>query len=177
MRMIKEILAETYLIELKDFKDHRGHFVKTYAESVYEGMIGSVKFVEEFYSISNRDVIRGMHFQKPPHEHLKIVYCPVGSILDVMLDLRPGHDYGKFCSVLLDANLPQVLIIPSGVAHGFRSLEDNSVTIYKTTSEYSMDFDSGIRWDSFGFDWKIEAPSLSDRDKNLIDFNIFYSPF
>ena len=132
---------------------------------------------EEFYSVSRQDVIRGMHFQVPPHDHVKLVYCPVGAVLDVLLDLRSGPGYGRFASVTLSADDPHVLVIPKGIAHGFRSLTNDSLLIYKTSTEYSQSYDRGIGWDSFGFDWGVDVPVLSERDCAHPEFSSFNTPF
>jgi dTDP-4-dehydrorhamnose 3,5-epimerase-like enzyme len=118
-----------------------------------------------------------MHVQVPPYEHIKIVYCLNGAVLDVLLDLRPGPSYGKFSSITLDASSPMLLIIPSGIAHGFRSLVDGSLMVYKTSSEYAPQYDAGISWNSFNFDWGLCNPTLSIRDSSHPDFENFRTPF
>jgi dTDP-4-dehydrorhamnose 3,5-epimerase len=183
MHLVKEILPETWLIQLKCFEDTRGVFVKTYVRSFFDaelgaiGTDGSFDFWEEFYSVSNRDVLRGMHFQLPPHDHVKLVYCAVGTVQDVLLDLRRGTGYGRSVSVRLDANAPQLLVIPKGVAHGFLSLVDGSLMVYKTSTEYASTHDAGIRYDSFEYNWSCASPILSLRDQGHPAFVDFESPF
>ena len=159
-----ELLPETWLYELSGHEDKRGSFVKTYLRSEMDKYGVYFDFSEEFYSSSRRDVIRGMHFQRPPHDHMKLVYCPVGEVLDVVLDLRPGSGYGRFASVKLSEHQPMFLLIPRGVAHGFRALTDGAIMVYKTSTEHVPTHDCGVRWDSFGFDWQCASPLLSDRD-------------
>jgi dTDP-4-dehydrorhamnose 3,5-epimerase/CDP-3, 6-dideoxy-D-glycero-D-glycero-4-hexulose-5-epimerase len=131
-------------------------------------------FAELCYSISKKDVIRGMHFQAPPMEHIKMVYIINGKILDVCLDLRRASEtYGKYFSCVLSGEDDKYLYIPKGIAHGFASLEDNSIVHYAQTTCYSRKHDSGVRYDSFGFNWNIENPIVSDRDRSfqrLADF-------
>lgn len=165
------------VIELKRFDDLRGSFVKTFSASVIEAAGIEIDMREEFYSVSGKHVLRGMHFQTPPHDHVKVVYCPVGAVLDVLLDLRAGAGYGRSASIQLDARTPKLLVIPSGIAHGFLSLSEGSVMVYKTSTEHAPTHDAGIRWDSFGFEWGIEQPVLSARDAAHPAFQDFFSPF
>lgn len=170
-------LPGTLVITLTTFSDLRGSFVKTFSSSVYAQAGLDFTYHEEFYSLSKRDVIRGMHFQLPPYDHVKSVFCPIGSVLDVLLDLRPGPGYGKSAGVLLDQDAPKVLIIPTGIAHGFKSLQDNSVMVYKTSTEHMPSHDTGLRWDSFGFDWGDGEQIVSGRDLSHPPFANFTTPF
>ena len=164
MEFVREILPGAHLIKLRQFQDARGSFVKTYARSVFNEHGAEFEFCEEFYSVSAKNVIRGMHFQIPPYDHVKMVYCPIGAVLDVLVDLRPGRQSGHCASVVLDAAAPALLIIPKGVAHGFKALQDNTMMVYKTSTEHAPSHDRGIRWDSFGFDWDCTSPVISERD-------------
>lgn len=177
MQFVRELFSGALLFKLERFEDARGSFVKTFARSVYEAAGLDVDFHEEFYSLSRKNVIRGMHFQRPPHDHVKLVACPAGAVLDVLLDLRQGPGYGVVESVVLSADAPAVVVIPRGVAHGFKALADNSLMIYKTTTEYAPTHDAGIRWDSFGFDWGGEPPIVSARDAAHPALSDFQSPF
>lgn len=177
--MIKsqELLPGVWLISLVDFKDQRGQFVKTYSQKMFEGWGFNFDFREEFYSYSSANVIRGMHFQLPPFDHEKIVYCPSGKVLDVLLDLRTGPNYGKSTSLILSGDVPTVLFIPRGIAHGFKSLQDHSLMIYKTSTEHNPSHDAGILWNSFGFDWDCTDPIISLRDSGHPGLQGFTSPF
>ena len=177
MNFVDEPLSGAYRVRLNQLADNRGIFVKTYMRSVFAAAGMCFDFCEEYYSVSKKDVIRGMHFQVPPHHHDKIVYCPVGAVEDVLLDLRSGPGYGNFCSILLSDDRPELIIVPKGVAHGFRSLKDLSVIVSKASTEYAPQHDMGVRWDSFGFDWRCESPILSHRDRLHQGFSDFKSPF
>lgn len=172
-----ELLPRTWLLQRPRFEDLRGVFVKTMTRSLFAEVGLSLEFAEEFYSVSRKDVIRGMHFQVPPHDHVKLLYCAVGTVLDVLLDLRRGAGYGRVASIELSAAHPHVLVIPKGVAHGFRSLTDNSLLIYKTSAEHASSHDRGLLWNSFGFDWGAAEPILSDRDRAHPPFAAFETPF
>ncbi len=174
----KQLLPGVWHLSLQRQADMRGSFVKTYAASAFAAHGLSFTAAEEYYSVSARNVVRGMHFQLPPHDHAKMVYCAVGSVHDVLLDLRRGAGYGAVADLILDAASPSALLIPPGVAHGFRSLEDGSLMVYKTTTEYAPTADTGIRWDSFGHNWNLDGETiLSDRDRRHIGFDAFTSPF
>ena len=121
---------------------------------------------------------RGMHFQAPPHDHDKLVYCLAGRALDVVLDLRNGSPtFGRAISVLLNSNGSEGVYVPQGCAHGFLSLESETMLLYHVTSEYSRDFDCGIRWDSIPFTWPVKQPLVSERDMLFQPLVAFRSPF
>lgn len=172
-----ELLSNVWHIRLAQFQDKRGIFVKTFSRGVYQKHGVNVDWHEEFYSVSDKDVLRGMHFQMPPEDHSKLIYCANGAVIDVLLDLRKGSDYGKVAHVKLESDEPSVIVMPPGIAHGFLSLADRTLMVYKTSAEYSMDHDAGIRWDSFGFDWGLNHPITSNRDAGHISFLDFVSPF
>lgn len=177
MSSIKEFFPNTFIVENNYIDDSRGVFCKKLTKNLLESIGLKFDLIEEFYTKSFDGVIRGMHFTLPPYDQAKIVYCISGSVMDVILDLRPGRNYGNFQKIILDSANPSLLIIPKGVAHGFKSLSDDSILVYKTDSEYNLDFDSGIYYNSFGCDWDIDDPIISDRDQRLIKFEDFISPF
>jgi len=179
MKIIEQLLPGCYLIQNNEFRDNRGSFVKTYHAGTYKEMGIRFDMQEEFFSVSKKNVLRGMHFQVPPHDHNKLVYCSAGLVLDVLLDLRMGPNYGKALSVELSAENPCAVFIPKGVAHGFLSLSDDSMMVYKTDTVHDPASDRGILWNSFGFIWpttEVDA-IISDRDKSHSEFAVFSSPF
>lgn len=173
MKIIEELLPGCLLMEPLVFTDQRGEFVKTFHDETMNSLGVHFNLHEEFYSISHKNVLRGMHFQTAPHAHAKIVYCLTGEVMDVLLDLRKGTRFGQTRSTILSGNNKRVLFIPPGIAHGFLSLEDNTMMMYKTDVHHIPAADSGIRWDSFGFDWGQHQPILSDRDKKHRSFSQF----
>lgn len=178
MKIIRELLPGVLLISPDLFEDFRGQFVKVFHAPSFLMQLGINFHVdEEFYSLSKKGVIRGMHFQLPPDAHDKIVYCIRGSVLDVVLDLRKGRNYGHFASVVLSDINQNILYIPKGVAHGFLSQADSSIMIYKTSTVHSINNDAGVLWNSFGFSWGIKDPIISQRDKGHVEFDVFGSPF
>lgn len=166
-----------YEIRPKIFSDDRGLFVKTFQASDFERTGLDFVFKEEYYSVSKPNVIRGMHFQLPPYAHSKLVYCTEYKVLDVVLDLRIGSSYGKMLTIKLDAEQRNMLYIPVGCAHGFMSYDKQATMVYHVTSEYHADYDTGILWNSFGFTWECDQPTVSDRDRGFMGFNQFSSPF
>lgn len=154
-----------FLIDLKKHEDERGFFTKTFQKNLLLERGIEFETWEAFYSSSKKNVIRGMHFQEPPEDQHKIVQCMRGRVTDVLLDLRKGSSYGAVCSVELCEQRPQILFIPKGVAHGFVSREEESWMLYLVTTAYHAKCDRGVRWDSFGFDWKVEKPIVSERDQ------------
>ena len=177
MKLINTGFDGLFAIENFFQEDNRGSFTKVFSNDLYEhvGIYFSPK--EIFYSISHKDVIRGMHFQIPPADHAKLVYITSGSIIDVVLDIRKtSKTFGKYFSIQLEAN-KNALYIPSGFAHGFKSLENDSIVVYNQTSCHSKEHDAGMLWNSFNFNWQIENPIISTRDQSFNEFLKFNSPF
>jgi len=171
-------LQGAFLITLPAFADNRGSFIKAFQHSIFarEGITFDLQ--ESYFSLSGREVIRGMHFQLPPHDHAKIVYCPSGAILDVLIDLRKDSaTYGQHYAAELSAANHLAYYIPKGFAHGFKSLSEGAMTCYLVSSEHSKEHDTGIRYDSFGFDWACDRPVLSERDLSFPRLDAFDSPF
>ncbi|WP_273694895.1 dTDP-4-dehydrorhamnose 3,5-epimerase [Buttiauxella sp. S19-1] len=178
MKITELQIPGCFLIESPKFGDARGSFVKTYHEAIFSELGIDMKIAEEFYSFSKKDVIRGMHFQLPPSDHDKLVYCANGSVLDVFLDIRKdSKTFGQYLAIELSAMNARSLFLPSGIAHGFLSLEDNSLMVYKTSTVHNPIKDAGISWDSFGFEWPVESPIISDRDLKHTSFVNFNTPF
>lgn len=157
-------LAGVMLLENFVSQDKRGIFVKTFHASSFQESSLTVDFQESYYSVSHKDVVRGMHFQLPPHEHDKLVYVTQGKILDVIVDLRVASpSYQQHVAIPLDEHTTAVYI-PRGCAHGFLTLSETATVVYNVTSVYEPAADAGIRWDSIGFAWPTQTPIVSDRD-------------
>lgn len=159
-------------------RDDRGSFVKTFHAARFAELGLPVTWREEYYSTSKKGVIRGMHFQTPPHDHEKLVYCVQGRVLDVVVDLRrKSPTYGRHVAVELDAAKGLGLLIPKGMAHGFLALTDDVLMAYKVTTTYSPAHDAGIHWNSLGLDWGIDQPIVSSRDLAHPSLGDFVTPF
>ena len=176
--LISTDFAGLILLRPRLFQDQRGIFIKTFRDDQFREIGIQFEPKEEFYSTSAKNVLRGMHFQLPPAAHAKLVYCLSGSVLDVVLDMRKASaTYGKSFSAVLDNKTRDLLFIPVGFAHGFVALEDNSLMVYKTDAVHAPELDTGIAWNSFGFDWKVSSPIMSERDRKFVAWPDFRSPF
>jgi dTDP-4-dehydrorhamnose 3,5-epimerase/CDP-3, 6-dideoxy-D-glycero-D-glycero-4-hexulose-5-epimerase len=119
-----------------------------------------------------------MHFQIPPFEHVKLVWLNQGRVIDVVLDMRKNSvTYGQYYSTEISQNSPVLVYIPIGCAHGFLSLDGNTIVSYIQTSIYNKECDQGVRWDSFNMNWNLKNPIVSKRDNSFKSFTDFESPF
>jgi len=174
MKINKTKLDGVFLLENLFFQDNRGNFTKVYNEDFFSKNELCINIKEEFLSKSRRNVIRGMHFQLPPYDHEKLISVINGKVVDVILDLRTGSQtYGSYIELLLNEDDYKSIYIPKGLAHGFKAMSDNTIMIYNVSTTHRMEYDSGIRFDSFGYDWKIKNPIISKKDKNLMSFKEF----
>jgi dTDP-4-dehydrorhamnose 3,5-epimerase len=180
LRFIPQSLPGVILVEPFRHSDARGEFVKSFHAAEFAEHNIRFEMREEFYSVSQRGVLRGMHFQTPPFAHQKVVTCLTGRVMDVVVDLRKASPtYGKHLAIELNAANRSVLYIPVGLAHGFLSLESDSCLVYKTDREHAPQNDAGIRWDSFGYSWPMSANDLvvSQRDQQHPPLADNSSPF
>lgn len=167
-----------FVIETDMFPDQRGSFIKLFVESDWQkaGLLSNFK--ESYYSISHKGVIRGMHFQAPPHEHTKVVYVTDGQIQDVVIDLRKGSPtYGQHLSFDLSAENHAMVYIPPGLAHGFESLSEGTTVTYLQNSEHFAEADLGIHSQTFGMEWQTTSPIMSQRDQKFPSLTDFETPF
>lgn len=171
-------ISGCYKLNPKIISDNRGVFVKTFHEHIFTQAGLETCFAEEYYSVSHKGVLRGLHFQTPPKEHTKIVYCVYGEVMDVVVDLRVGSPtYGKYDVFDLNSEKANMLYIPKGLAHGFYVKSNSAVLMYKVTTIYSPENDTGIRWDSVGIPWPIDNPIISERDRMLPKFEDIHNIF
>jgi len=153
------------------FRDQRGTFAETYSARALEALGLGVAFVQDNHSVSHaKGVVRGLHFQKPPHPQAKLIRVARGAIFDVAVDLRRSSPtYGRHVTAVLSADNWAQLWIPVGFAHGFCTLEPETVVLYKVTEGHAPECDCGLRWDdsALGIDWPVSASEaiLSDRDR------------
>lgn len=168
-----------FQVSPKVFTDNRGSFVKTFHRELFEQQGLETDWREEYYSTSYKGVLRGLHFQLPPHDHTKLVYCAFGEVLDVVLDLRVGSpSYGTHVMFQLNAIDAHMVYIPKGCAHGFYTLSEQATMMYKVSSVYAPSSDAGLLWNSIGISWPDDTPIMSDRDKAFPIFADFTSnPF
>jgi dTDP-4-dehydrorhamnose 3,5-epimerase len=168
------------LIELSPtlHSDSRGYFFESYRQDTLLELTGGVPFVQDNQSFSRKGVLRGLHYQNPPHAQAKLVRVLTGKALDVVVDLRPqSPTFGKVHQVVLDAALHNMLLVPEGFAHGFLALDD-CLFFYKCSQYYHRESEGGIRWNDpfLAIDWGNELiPLVSEKDQKLpyFDKNLF----
>ena len=180
MKINKTFIEDLLIIEPQLFKDDRGFFYESYNKNNLDKVI-DVVFVQDNESKSNRGVIRGLHFQKPPHAQTKLVRCVSGEVLDIAVDLRKNSKtYGKSFSIELSSKNNKQLFVPKGFAHGFQVLSEEAIVNYKVDNFYNPKYESGIIWNDkdLSIDWNLDIkPVLSVKDLKLISFKDLKSPF
>ncbi len=182
MNVIKTEIEGVVILEPRIFADARGYFFESYNKQTFDREVRPVDFVQDNESCSSRGVMRGLHFQRPPHAQAKLVRCVRGAVLDVAVDIRKGSPtYGRHVACLLTEENHRQFFIPRGFAHGFAVLSETAVFQYKCDNYYCPEADGGIAITdaSLGIDWgmPLEAAILSEKDKQhplLADFD---SPF
>ena len=161
-------LDSVKLIEPRVFGDDRGFFMESWNQRDFDSLVKSVNFIQDNHSRSKRGVIRGLHFQLPPHPQAKLVRCVLGSIFDVAVDIRKSSPtYGQWVGFELSAENKRQLWIPEGFAHGFVALTDFAEVCYKTNEYWYKECEGSIRWDdpTIGINWPMESlPCLSKKD-------------
>jgi dTDP-4-dehydrorhamnose 3,5-epimerase len=170
-------LAGLKLVIPTVYKDSRGFFLESYNQSQYvqEGIYCT--FVQDNHSLSSKNTIRGMHFQKTPGQH-KLVRVASGRIYDVAVDIRPeSTTFGQWEGVYLDDESHHQLYIPPGFAHGFCVMSDQAQVMYKVTPSYSPKMETGFAWDDamVAIDWPIANPLLSERDMEAPSFTDLFT--
>ena len=157
------------------FSDHRGHFLETWNRAAFRSLVAEdVDFVQDNESVSQRNVLRGLHLQLEPHAQGKLIHVVNGSVIDVVVDIRENSPtYGRHFKITLDAVTKTMLYIPPGFAHGFLSLEDNTIFAYKCTKGYDQGSERTILWNDpeLGIDWGVTDPLVSEKDSQGIPFN------
>ena len=182
--LVEELsLPGVFLFSPQRHGDDRGFFSETFRASAFAEIAPGVELVQENHSFSKDvGVLRGLHFQLPPHAQGKLVRVPNGRVLDVVVDLRDGSpSYGKHIGVELSGENWQQLWVPAGFAHGFCTLVPNTEFCYKVSSYYAPEHDSGMAFDDpdLAIDWPIAADKItvSSKDRQQGAFKDFVSPF
>ena len=169
------------ILRPKVFRDARGWFLESFNAERFQAAVGSAtRFVQDNESLSQAGVVRGLHFQAPPHAQGKLVRVVRGAVLDVCVDLRKASPtYGQHFKMELDGVEKAMLWIPEGFAHGFRTLQDDTIFSYKCTAYYAPHSERTLLWNdpALGIDWGITDPVLSAKDQGGIPFSGIGSPF
>jgi len=173
-------LMGLYIIEPKVFEDDRGYFFESYNQKRFAEHDLNLNFIQDNQSKSCKNVLRGLHFQNPPSAQGKLIQVIKGSVLDVAVDIRKNSEtYGQHVTVILSESNKKMMYISVGFAHGFLTMEDETIFSYKCTNFYDPSLESSILWDDpeLNIDWKIETPILTEKDKYAQRFNKFDSQF
>ncbi|SMO38685.1 dTDP-4-dehydrorhamnose 3,5-epimerase [Solitalea koreensis] len=168
------------IIEPRVFKDDRGYFFESYSQKKYKEVGIDAEFVQDNQSLSQKGTLRGLHFQAPPFAQGKLVRVISGSVLDIAVDIRTNSaTYGQYFSIELSAQNQLQFWIPPGFAHGFITLEDNTIFTYKCTNYYDKNSEGGIVWNDpdLNIEWNIAEPLISEKDAILSLLQDLKSPF
>lgn len=180
MEITKTEIEGLLILQPKIWRDERGYFFESFREDVFKKLNLDLNFVQDNQSLSQKGTIRGLHFQKAPYEQGKLVRVIQGKVLDVALDIRKNSaTYGKYYAIELSAENQTQFFIPPGFAHGFSTLEDNTIFCYKCTNYYDKSSEGGVLYNdpALGIDWKVEGLFVSEKDKELPVLKDFVSPF
>ena len=178
MKFLDTEFDGVYIIENNLFEDQRGNFQKLFQTSIFQSI--GIDFIinEHFFSTSHKGVIRGMHFQTPPFSQSKLVYVLNGAVKDVIVDLRKdSKTYQHHLEFNLTSRERKAIYIPEGFAHGFQSLENNTIMVYLQSKEFDSSSDFGINPLSIGINWPIKNYVISPKDEQLVALDKFNSPF
>ena len=168
-------LAGAFVVENEAIDDERGWFARIYDESEFAERGLAARFVQGSAAFNTeRDTLRGLHYQEEPHVEAKLVRCTRGSLYDVIVDLRPGSaTFKQWVAVELTAADGPMLYVPEGLAHGYLTLEAETEALYLISALYAPDAARGVRWDdpAFGIEWPREPRVMSEKDKAWPDFS------
>ncbi len=175
MKFLHTPLKDVYLIELEIFRDDRGQFLRQFCAKEFE-KIGFIRPVVQINhsATTQKGSIRGLHYQAPPACEAKIIRCMKGTVFDVMVDLRPDStSFLQWYGVELTDELPAMVFIPEGFAHGFQTLSDNVEMLYLHSDFYTPEHERGIRFDDpvLSINWPLDVTSISSRDLNFSMLN------
>lgn len=180
MKITKTNIDGLIVIEPEIFLDDRGFFFESWNLNSFKKIGIEENFVQDNQSLSSKGVLRGLHFQNPPYSQSKLVRVIKGSVLDVVVDIRSNSPtYGLHYSVILSEKNFKSFFIPKGFAHGFITLEDNTIFSYKCSEFYNKESEGSVAWndEDLSIDWKIENPIISIKDSNSQYFKDFKTKF
>ncbi len=180
MQITETKIPGLLIIKPQVYKDSRGYFFESYNQQKFKDAGIATNFVQDNESKSQKGVLRGLHFQNPPYSQGKLVRVIKGAVLDVAVDLRVGSPtYGQWDSVVLSEENKIMYWVPEGMAHGFLTLENDTIFFYKCTNLYNKEAEGSVRWNDpdLNIQWGTHKPILSDKDKLTPFLKDFKSPF
>lgn len=180
MKITPTPFSELLIVQPGVFEDSRGYFFESYNKTVFHQHRIVDEFSQDNQSLSQKGVLRGLHFQNPPFAQAKLVRVITGAVLDVVVDIRKKSPaYGKHFSIVLSEKNKTMLYVPEGFAHGFLVLEDDTIFSYKCSRTYNRSAEDSILWcdADLNIDWGIKNPIVSEKDKTSQPFKNFVSKF
>ena len=180
MEIIETKIEGLLILKPRVFEDRRGYFFESWSRESFKNNGIDVDFVQDNQSFSSKGVLRGLHFQNPPFEQGKLVRVIQGSVLDVAVDIRKDSPtYGEHVSVHLTGKNKTMFWIPPGFAHGFSTLEDETIFSYKCSGVYNKQSEGSLMWNDsdLNIDWKIKESIISEKDKQSELFKNFKTQF
>ena len=180
MDIIKSPLEGLLVIKPKVFEDPRGYFYESYNKIIFDQKLPPVTFLQDNQSQSKKNVVRGLHFQSPPFAQIKLVRVIKGAVIDVAVDIRKkSPTYGKHFKIELNEHNKIMMWIPEGFAHGFATLEDDTVFLYKCSSLYNKSSECCISWNDpdLNIDWELGHPIISEKDNQGMRFKEYTGLF
>jgi dTDP-4-dehydrorhamnose 3,5-epimerase len=180
MKVIQSEIPDLLIIQPTVFEDSRGYFFESYNKKKFSEIGIETEFVQDNRSLSQKDVMRGLHFQNPPYAQGKLVSVIKGAVLDIAVDIRKNSAfYGKYVGIELNERNKTMLWVPEGFAHGFLTLENDTIFTYKCTNYYNKEAEGCILWNDkdLNINWNVENPVLSEKDKTGMLFKDFVSLF
>lgn len=180
MKKINTDIEGLVVVEPKVFEDKRGYFFESFNADKFAEIGIDKTFVQDNQSLSQKGVLRGLHFQNPPYAQAKLVRVIKGAVLDIAVDIRKSSPtYGQSFAIELSEENKKMLYIPEGFAHGFLTLEDDTIFTYKCSDNYHPEVEDAILWsdEDLNIDWNVENPLVSDKDGKAQAFKTFKSQF
>lgn len=180
MELISTPLQDLVVIKPRVFEDGRGYFFESYNKSAFASLGLNMEFLQDNQSLSQKGVLRGLHFQNPPHAQGKLVRVITGAVYDVAVDIRKNSPtYGQWYGIELTEQNKLMMYVPVGFAHGFVTLEDNTIFSYKCTNVYNKPAEGCILWNDMdlGIQWNIKDPIMSPKDLEGVTFKDFVTNF
>ena len=180
MKVINTPLDGLLVFAPEIYEDDRGYFFESWNKKIFKELGLNYEFNQDNQSLSKYGVLRGLHFQNPPHAQGKLVRVIKGKVLDVVVDIRSDSStYGSHYKIELSETNKLIFWIPPGFAHGFITLENDTIFSYKCTSVYNKQSEQALLWSdkTLNIDWQIKKPLVSQKDQNAIKFLSFKSKF
>jgi dTDP-4-dehydrorhamnose 3,5-epimerase len=174
MRFTETKIRGAYIIDIERREDHRGFFARGWCQQEFADQGLATRFVQTNVGFNHKlGTLRGMHWQSPPYQEVKLVRCTKGRVVDTLIDLRPGSPtHGQWVSVELTADNHTMLYIPEGCAHGYQTLENKSEVVYDTSQFYAPSNATGVLYNdpAFGIEWPLPVSVISEADSNWLPY-------